>query len=101
MPDHAPITHSEPATARTIDHRRIRHWAEDRKGRPVAVKFAGTDPAATLRFEFGDHHPDPDVDELTWADFFERFDDLRLAFVHAREGPTGGQGEYHKFVARE
>lgn len=101
MADHAPITQSEPATARTTDHRSIRHWAEDHKGRPVAVKYAGTDPAATLRFEFGDRRVDPDVDELTWADFFERFEDLRLAFVHERPGPNGARGEFHKFVPRD
>ncbi|HYC71958.1 MAG TPA: hypothetical protein VEB66_12170 [Opitutaceae bacterium] len=101
MADHAPATRSEPATARTIDHRRIRRWAEDRKGRPVAVKYAGTDPAATLRFEFGDRRVDPDVDELTWTDFFERFEDLRLAFVHDRDGPNGARGSFHKFAPRD
>lgn len=101
MANHAPITHSEPGSARTVDHRRIRQWADDRKGRPVAVKYAGTDPTATLRFEFGDRRVDPDVDELTWTDFFERFEDLRLAFVHERRGPAGERGEFHKFVPRD
>lgn len=101
MARHAPVTHSEPATARTIDHREIRQWAEARKGRPVAVKYAGTDPAATLRFEFGDRPTDPDVDALTWADFFERFEDLRLVFVGERPGPDGLRGEYHRFVPRD
>lgn len=101
MANHAPLAHSEPVTERTLDHRRIRQWAEQHKGRPVALKYAGTDPAATLRFEFGDRSTDPDVDVLTWADFFERFEDLRLVFVGERAGPDGRQGDYHRFVPRE
>jgi hypothetical protein len=100
MANPAHTIHSEAATTRTTDHRHIRNWAEDRKGRPVAVKYAGTDPAATLRFEFGDRRVDPDVDELTWTDFFERFDDLRLAFVPGHDDANGSRHD-HKFVPRD
>jgi hypothetical protein len=72
------------ATAqRTRDHDQIRQWAEQRGGIPAYVK--GTE--GLLRIDFvegkGSHGREDKLEEVSWDDWFEVFDDRGLSFLHS------------------
>jgi hypothetical protein len=68
----------------TIDHDTIRKWAEARDGRPARVKGTGDskDPGL-LRLDFGE--PEEGLEEITWDEFFDKFDESQLALIYEDE----------------
>jgi hypothetical protein len=89
-------THS---SKQTTDHDEIRRWAESRDGHPASVR--GTEDrgedAGLLRIKFRD---DEDLEEIGWDDFFEKFDEEKLAFLYQDETAEGGKSRFFKFVQR-
>jgi hypothetical protein len=89
-------THS---SKQTTDHDEIRRWAESRDGHPASVR--GTEDrgedAGLLRIKFRD---DEDLEEIGWEDFFEKFDEEKLAFLYQDETADGGKSRFFKFVQR-
>src|SRR5919107_4617861 len=80
------------------DHDEIRRWAEERGGRPSVVR-TGQGPGGILRFDFGEQ--EESLEEISWDEFFEIFDENDLAFLHQDEIEEGGTSRFFKFVARE
>jgi hypothetical protein len=64
----------------TTDHDEIREWAGKRGGLPAAVRrtHAKNDPGI-IRIAFPDapHAKDEALEEITWDEFFEKFDEAR------------------------
>lgn len=90
----------------TVDHEEIKHWIKSRGGKPVSVSGTGggADPGL-LRVDFpgyGEDSDDPgsDLEELTWDDFFQKFEDSQLAFLHQDETANGEESRFYKFVSR-
>jgi len=90
---------------RTTDHAKIRQWAEARDGRPSRVQ--GThepDDAGLLRIDFPERESAEDdtdeVEEISWDEFFEKFDEQGLAFVYQEQTAAGRQSRFNKFVSR-
>ena len=77
----------------TTDHEEIRRWAEKHGGRPSRVKSSG-DEGGILRLDFGD--PEPNLEQISWDEFFETFDDRELAFLYQDEKSS----RFNKFVNR-
>src|SRR5581483_7190600 len=71
---------SEAST--TTDHNAIRKWVEARGGRPSKVSNADDD-GGILRIDFGEK--EPNLEEVSWDEFFEIFDGRKLAFLHQDE----------------
>jgi hypothetical protein len=84
----------------TIEHDEIQKWVEQRGGRPSRVKrTAGKgDEGGILRIDFGE--PEESLEEISWDEFFEVFDDRELAFLYQDEKPHAGKGYFCKFVHR-
>lgn len=84
----------------TTDHKTIRQWAEERGGRPARVKDTGGkgDPGI-LRLDFGD--PDPSLEEISWDEFFEKFEENGLAFLYQEETASGQESRFSKLVDRQ
>jgi hypothetical protein len=84
----------------TTDHDTIRQWAEDRGGRPATVKGteSGGDDAGILRIDFQD--PDDRLEEISWDDWFEKFDAEKLAFLYQDEKKSGETSTFFKLVKR-
>ncbi len=83
----------------TTDHHTIRKWAEQRDGRPARVK--GTQDAGgegVLRFDFAE--PDEKLEKISWEEFFETFDDRKLAFLHQDKTSDGKTSRFFKFIRR-
>ena len=84
----------------TTDHDEIRRWAEERGGRPAKVKGteSGDDDAGILRIDFQD--PDDRLEEISWDEWFEKFDDAGLAFLYQDEKKDGETSTFFKLVNR-
>jgi hypothetical protein len=84
----------------TIDHDEIRQWVQERGGRPSRVKdTVGKDhEGGLLRIDFG--KPEPSLEEISWDDFFEVFDDRELGFLYQDETAEGGKSYFCKLVHR-
>ena len=82
----------------TTDHDEIRHWVESRGGHPATVDDG--DEVSVLRIDFGEQ--DEGLRRISWDEFFEKFDDAKLAFLH-QDTTSGGEEEsrFNKFVSRD
>ncbi len=84
----------------TTDHNEIKKWIEARKGRPTVVKGTeGKDGEGILRVDF--REPDDKLEEIGWDEFFETFEDRKLAFLHQDKTADGQPSRFFKFVHRE
>jgi hypothetical protein len=83
----------------TTDHDEIRSWVEERGGRPASVRETGGkgDPGI-LRIDFGDE--DEGLQEISWEQFFDAFDENGLAFLYQEETSEGAESRFNKFVSR-
>jgi hypothetical protein len=80
----------------TLDHEEIRKWVEARGGRPSKVDTGGK--GGILRIDFGE--PDEKLEEISWEEFFQIFDENKLAFLYQDETSDGGSSRFNKFVNR-
>ena len=90
------------SSKRTTDHAKIRRWAEARNGKPARVQgTAEAEDAALLRIDFPEEHEEEEeLEEITWDEFFEKFDEKRLAFVYQDKTVAGQPSRFNKFVGR-
>ncbi len=78
----------------TTDHETIRNWAEDKGGQPARVEGTSDgDDGGLLRIDFGDE--DESLEEISWDEFFEEFEDSNLALVYEEDG------RFSKLVSRD
>jgi hypothetical protein len=83
----------------TTEHQEIRHWAEKRGGQPATVSGTGTDDeAGILRLDF--KPKDETLDRISWDEFFDKFDNSKLAFLYQDKTSDGKVSRFHKFVDR-
>ncbi len=79
----------------TTDHAIIQEWAEKRGGRPSRVTGTGDDAdPGLLRLDFGE--PEENLEEITWEEFFDKFEESRLAFLYEDEPDN----RFNKLVRR-
>jgi hypothetical protein len=88
----------------TTDHDEIRKWAEARGGRPAAVRRTHSkDNVGIIRIEFPDapNAKDDALEEISWEEFFEKFDDSKLALLYQDKTAQGELSNFNKLVGRE
>ena len=84
----------------TTDHDEIRRWAEAREGRPASVKgTGGGDDAGLLRINFPGAAEDS-LEDISWGDWFDKFEDKNLAFLSQEETASGEESRFFKLVDR-
>jgi hypothetical protein len=85
----------------TIDHDEIRRWAEARGARPSSVKGTGEgDDPGILRLDFPGGEEEA-FEEISWDEFFEKFEDNQLALVYQEQKADGEPSFFSKLVRRE
>ena len=83
----------------TTNHDEIRRWVEQRGGRPAHVTETGDgDDPGILRIDFGDQ--DEALEEISWDEFFDAFEENNLAFLYQDETAEGEESRFNKFVSR-
>lgn len=86
----------------TTDHDEIRKWAEARGGKPATVKGTGSnDEAGVLRINFPGYSGEDTLEEITWDEFFAKFDEKNLAFLYQDKTANGEESRFFKLVSRE
>ena len=90
------------SSKRTTDHAKIRRWAEARNGKPARAHGTGEpEGAGLLRIDFPEEHDEEEeLEEITWDEFFEKFDEKRLAFVYQEKTDAGEPSRFNKLVSR-
>lgn len=85
----------------TTDHATIRRWAEDRNGVPstVATTARGGEPGV-LRIDFPGYRGAGSLREITWDEFFRKFDEEGLAFLYQDRSAAGRTSRFFKLVNR-
>jgi hypothetical protein len=82
----------------TTDHQAIRRWIETHNGHPSVVRATQgrrKESAGLLRVDFGT--PEESLEEISWDDFFDTFEQNNLAFLYQDEKDS----RFHKFVNRD
>ncbi|MCU1261234.1 MAG: 1,4-alpha-glucan branching enzyme [Bryobacterales bacterium] len=86
----------------TIDHDEIRRWVEERHGVPARVKGTGdNDDPGLLRIDFPVDGPDPNLEPISWDEWFRKFDEKQLAFLYEEKMANGTMSYFNKLVSRE
>src|SRR5438874_11401822 len=86
----------------TTDHNVIRKWAEERGGKPATVKGTETGgEVGVLRINFPGYRGEDSLEEISWDEFFKKFDEKKLAFLYQDETSSGEQSRFFKLVSRE
>jgi hypothetical protein len=112
---HANSSHAQPASKEarpqhaslhtskvTTDHETIRKWAETRGGKPSAVKRTGSESdVGIIRIDFPGYSGENSLEEIAWDEFFDKFEDSKLAFVYQEETAEGVRSNFNKLVKRE
>jgi hypothetical protein len=89
-------------TRATTDHDEIRRWAEAHGARPARVKSTGgpNDPGI-LRLDLPGDGPDPNLEPISWEEWFRAFDENNLAFLYEERTADGQPSTFNKLVSRE
>lgn len=85
----------------TQDHEEIRRWAEKRGAVPAEVARTHHDSEpGILRFCFPESRGknNANLTEISWDDFFEKFDESNLQLVYQEKTAGGGQSNFNKLV---
>ena len=88
----------------TTDHDEIRQWAEERGGLPSCVQgTGGSEDIGMIRIEFPGkpRARDESLEEISWDEFFDKFEDEGLALVYQEETSGGQRSNFNKLVKRE
>ncbi len=96
-------SHSDHTAKTTTDHDEIRKWVEARGGKPATVKSThGKHEAGILRIEFpgAPNAHDENLEPIDWDEFFAKFDEAELAFLHQDHTAADKESRFFKFVRR-
>jgi hypothetical protein len=91
-----------PRAQATTDHQKIRQWIEARSGHPSVVRSTESDEpgrAGLLRIDF--NKPEDELEEVSWDEFFDTFDENNLAFLYQDKTASGRKSRFNKFVNRD
>lgn len=88
----------------TQDHDEIRKWAEARGAKPAAVaqtERKGKTGILRLEFPGSPNAEDDSLEEISWEEFFRKFDESGLEFVYQEETSGGEKSNFNKLVYPE
>jgi ferritin-like metal-binding protein YciE len=86
----------------TTDHEQIRQWAEERGAHPACVRgTGGKGDTGLLRLDFPGYSGGDSLEEITWDEFFEKFDEQGLALLYQENTARGQKSNFNKIIARE
>ncbi len=86
----------------TTDHDMIRQWVQERGGVPATVESTADsdDGVGVLRIDFPYGDRNDELSTISWENFFAKFDESNLAFLHETETSGGELSRFCKFISR-
>ena len=86
----------------TTDRKEIQKWVESRKGQPATVAdTGGKSDAGVLRIDFPGYRGRGRLEPISWDQFFEKFEEKKLAFLYQDKTAQGRESRFFKLVKRE
>ncbi|MGI4827919.1 MAG: hypothetical protein ACRYFU_06990 [Janthinobacterium lividum] len=85
----------------TQDHDEIRKWAEARGGKPAVVAATETENTTgilRLMFPNAPNHNDDALEEISWEEFFEKFDESGLELTYQEKTADGQISDFNKLT---
>lgn len=92
---------SQATSNTTTNHNEIRRWVEERGGHPARVK--GTEKgksSGVLRIDYPGFSGENRLEEISWEEFFEGFEDNKLAFLYQEKTSDGELSRFSKLIDR-
>lgn len=86
----------------TTNHEQIKSWVEERGGHPARVK--GTDNqrgSGVLVIDYPGFSGTQTLEKISWEEFFEGFEENKLAFLYQDETSSGDESRFSKLVNRD
>jgi hypothetical protein len=85
----------------TTNHEEIQRWAEARNAKPSTVKRTSNqnDPGI-LRLNFPGYGGGDSLQEISWQEWFHKFDEQELALLFQEETRDGKLSNFNKLVSR-
>jgi hypothetical protein len=85
----------------TTDQQKIREWAEARGAKPSAVKRTGKgDDPGIIRLDFPGYSGGDSLEEISWEEWFEKFEESKLALLYQEETAGGKTSNFNKLICR-
>jgi hypothetical protein len=87
----------------TTDHNQIQRWAEARNATPARVKRTdrSKEDFGIIRLDFPGYSGAGSLEPVSWDEFFEAFDENRLAFVYQEKTASGRRSNFNKIINRD
>ena len=85
----------------TRDHDTIRSWVEKCGGVPSVVKGTAGKKGGDgiLRIDFPGYSGEDSLQEISWDEFFQKFDESKLEFLYQEKTADGKESRFNKFVS--
>jgi hypothetical protein len=100
MPKNSRRTHGAESRV-TTDHEEIKKWAESRGGKPASVKRTHEkDEPGIIRIDFPGFTGGKSLEPISWEEFFEQFDERKLAFLYQEKTASGEVSRFNKLISR-
>lgn len=92
---------SSKSNTSTRDHDTIQAWVEKRGGVPSVVKGTAKkkDGGGILRIDFPGYSGEDSLEEISWEEFFQKFDESKLEFLYQETTADGKESRFNKFVS--
>lgn len=95
-------THSKHGSQTTTDRDEIIAWAEARGARPACVKgTGGKKDVGMIRLDFPGFSGEGKLEEISWDEWFDKFEESKLALVYQETTADGEKSNFNKLVSRE
>jgi|SRR4051794_26233815 len=95
-------TQTKHSSQTTTDHKKIQKWAEERGAKPASVRgTGGKNDVGLIRLDFPGYSGGDSLEEISWDEWFEKFDESGLALVYQEETSSGEKSNFNKLVSRE
>ena len=87
----------------TTDHDEIRRWTLARSGKPAAPLHLKSADNGTglIHIYFPDDRSKNSLTEISWEDWFKKFDAAKLAFLYQELTPGGQKSNFNQVVSRK
>lgn len=84
------------------DHEEIRQWAEERGAHPSCVRGTGNKgDLGVLRLDFPGYTGPDKLEEISWDEFFDKFDERDLSLLVQDKTARGQKSNFNKLVSRQ
>ncbi len=85
----------------TTNHQQIKSWVEERGGHPARVKGTDNQGSGVLVIDYPGYSGTQTLEEISWDEFFQGFEENKLAFLYQDETSAGGESRFSKLVNHE